>query len=156
MIVRFASSTTRGLLSPLSSLLSPLFAPKENIWNQGNYRFIETESWMLLSFNEVDCCESVLLRLYALKNGQLVQDSSELENKEEYVAVGSERKWVPAFYYHEINLLWNVCGSCKAASTLSCPSGTCNAALSTGEIPKSDTFLSFPPPPSPPPPSSSS
>ena len=47
---------------------------------------------MLLSFNEVDCCESVLLRLYALKNGQLVQDSSELENKEEYVAVGSERK----------------------------------------------------------------
>ena len=47
---------------------------------------------LIIIINEVDCCESVLLRLYALKNGQLVQDSSELENKEEYVAVGSERK----------------------------------------------------------------
>ena len=35
MIVRFASLATRGFLSPLLSLLSHLFAMKENLWDQG-------------------------------------------------------------------------------------------------------------------------
>ena len=41
MIMRYASPTTRGFLSPLLFLSSCLFAAKENLWDQGIIHFVE-------------------------------------------------------------------------------------------------------------------